>query len=86
MSVFQLVLQDPTLKVVMDYLIKGIQRCQTWARPDIMKALAAVVYENCDKIQQVCIFYALGGYSDIFIYISYYIFIYTLARVIFWGA
>ena len=54
MSVFQLVLQDPTLKVVMDYLIKGIQRCQTWARPDILKALAAVVYENCDKIQQVC--------------------------------
>ena len=56
MSVFQLVLQDSTLKVVMDYLIKGIQRCQTWARPDILKALAAVVYENCDKIQQVCMF------------------------------
>ena len=56
MSIFQLVLQDSTLKVVMDHLIKGIQRCQTWARPDILKALAAVVYENCDKIQQVCIF------------------------------
>ena len=54
-SDLQLVLKDQTLVTVMDYLINALQRCQTWARPDILRTLGTVVYEQCDRVVQVCI-------------------------------
>ncbi|XP_052270212.1 HEAT repeat-containing protein 6-like isoform X2 [Dreissena polymorpha] len=47
-----LALTDECVLCMADYLIKAIQRCQTWAIPEILSSLASVFYENVDKLQQ----------------------------------
>ena len=51
--VSQLHVSDEIVVQMTGYLIKAIQRCQSWAIPDILRTLASLVYENVDKIEMV---------------------------------
>ncbi|XP_052802166.1 HEAT repeat-containing protein 6-like [Mya arenaria] len=45
-------LSDECVMQMCDYLVLVIQRCQTWAVPEILRTLASLFYENTDKLQQ----------------------------------
>ncbi|XP_053374870.1 HEAT repeat-containing protein 6-like [Mercenaria mercenaria] len=44
-------LTDECIRIVTDYFIKAVERCQGWAIPDILRALASVLYENVDRVE-----------------------------------
>ncbi|KAL4223144.1 HEAT repeat-containing protein 6 [Mactra antiquata] len=45
-------LDDQCLKTTTNYLIKAVERCQKWTTPEILAALASVVYENVDRLEE----------------------------------
>ncbi|WAR03508.1 HEAT6-like protein [Mya arenaria] len=60
----QISLSDECVMQMCDYLVLVIQRCQTWAVPEILRTLASLFYENTDKLQQI-LTYCLRGIQNL---------------------
>lgn len=48
----QIVLQEK-LETVTEYVIRGLDQCQTWVLLDLLRALGVLVYENAGRLTQV---------------------------------
>ena len=50
----QLSLEEQVLWSTTNFLVNAVQRISPWATAEILQTLGAVVYENVDRLSQVC--------------------------------
>ena len=50
----QLSLEEQVLWSTTNFLVNAVQRISPWATAEILQTIGAVVYENVDRLSQVC--------------------------------
>ena len=50
----QLSLEEQVLWSTTNFLVNAVQRISPWATAEILQTLGAVVYENVDRLSEVC--------------------------------